>query len=293
MKIKPECAICIVRQIVDIAKELAKDEEEQFILVNKTFDVIKENYHKDMVPAVMGTRVHRFFKKISNNEDPYKRLKMIANEIALKYVDYAKKLIVGDELERLRKAILATIAGNTIDYGAYSIDLNIEEMILKTMNEPLAVDYSGDLMDHLKDKNIKKILYICDNAGEIVFDKLLMEIIKSYDKDIVAVVKGKPILNDATLEDAKVAKLDEVAKIVTTGSDVIGTILEECSEEFLKEFNSSDLIIAKGMGNYESLTEYNIDKPIYYILKAKCNPVAKSLGVKVGENVVLKSDKTC
>ena len=98
-------------------------------------------------------------------------------------------------------------------------------------------------------------MYICDNAGEIIFDRVLMEEIKRYGKEIVAVVKGKPILNDATLEDAKMAKIDEIAKVITTGSDIIGIILEECSEEFLKEFESADLIIAKGMGNYESLTE--------------------------------------
>ncbi|ADG13415.1 protein of unknown function DUF89 [Methanocaldococcus infernus ME] len=287
MKIKPECAICIVRQIVDISKEVA-DEEEQFNLIKKCFKVIEENYGKDVVPAVMGTNVHRYFKEISGCEDPYKRLKEKANEIALKYYDYVKNLIKGDERERLRKSVLATIAGNTIDYGAYSTNLNIEEVLLKTLNEELKIDDSEELLKYLKDKNIKKVLYICDNAGEIVFDKLLMELIKSYGKEVIAVVKGKPILNDATIEDAKVAKIDEVAKIVTTGSDIIGIILEECSEEFLKELDSSDIIIAKGMGNYESLTEYNIEKPIFFILKAKCNPVAQNIGVKRGDNVILK-----
>ncbi|WP_456418719.1 damage-control phosphatase ARMT1 family protein [Methanocaldococcus infernus] len=287
MKIKPECAICIVRQIVDISKEVA-DEEEQFNLIKKCFKVIEENYGKDVVPAVMGTKVHRYFKEISGCKDPYKRLKEKANEIALKYYDYVKNLIKGDERERLRKSVLATIAGNTIDYGAYSTNLNIEEVLLKTLNEELKIDNSEELLKYLKDKNIKKVLYICDNAGEIVFDKLLMELIKSYGKEVIAVVKGKPILNDATIEDAKVAKIDEVAKIVTTGSDIIGIILEECSEEFLKELDSSDIIIAKGMGNYESLTEYNIEKPIFFILKAKCNPVAQNIGVKRGDNVILK-----
>jgi len=291
VKIKPECAICIIRQVVDAANEITDDEREQFRLIKSTMEVIKDVYGESAVPAWMGTVVHRYLKKISNNNDPYKNLKEKANKIALQYLDKVREMSnTDDELERLRKKVLATIAGNVIDFGAYSTGINIEKLIEDTLNGELKIDNSRKLLNDLKDKNIKKILYICDNAGEIIFDRVLMEEIKKYDKDIVAVVKGKPILNDATLEDAKIAKIDEIAKVITTGSDIIGIILEECSEEFLKEFESADLIIAKGMGNYESLTEYEdkIDKPIYYILKAKCKPVAENIGVDVGDNVLLK-----
>ncbi|WP_423793152.1 damage-control phosphatase ARMT1 family protein [Methanocaldococcus indicus] len=289
MYIKPECAICIVRQVVDAVKEITDNEDEQFKLVNNCFDVIKKYYHKNIIPAEMGTRVHRYLKEISGCEDPYKRLKEIANKIALKYYDIVKEECnLEDSYLRLRKIILSTIAGNVIDYGAYSTDVDIENLIFKTLNEDLKIDYTRDLLEDLKNDKIKKILYICDNAGEIVFDKLLMEEFKKYNKEVVVVVKGKPILNDATLEDAKVAKIDEVAKIITTGSDVIGILLEECSEEFKKHLNDSDIIIAKGMGNYESLPEYKINKKVYFILKAKCKPVANNLGVNVGDNVILK-----
>ena len=196
----------------------------------------------------------------------------------------------GDDLERLRKKVLAAIAGNVIDFGAYSVEVDIEKMIEETLNGTLALDNSRELLDDLKNKDVKKVLYICDNAGEIIFDRVLMEEIKKYGKEIVAVVKGKPILNDATLEDAKIAKIDEIGRVITTGSDIIGVILEECSSEFIKEFETADIIVAKGMGNYESLTEYEdrIKKPIYYILKAKCKPVADHIGVNVGDNVLLK-----
>ncbi|ACV24302.1 damage-control phosphatase ARMT1 family protein [Methanocaldococcus fervens] len=289
MKIKPECAICIIRQVVDATNEITEDEKEQFKLIKSTMDVIKDVYGENAVPAWMGTVVHRYLKRISGNNDPYKKLKDNANKIALQYLDKVREMCsVDDELERLRKKVLATIAGNVIDFGAYSTGINVEKLIEDTLNGDLKIDNSKELLNDLKNKDIKKILYICDNAGEIIFDKVLIEEIKKYGKDVVAVVKGKPILNDATLEDAKIAKIDEVAKVITTGSDVIGIILEECSEEFLKEFESADLIIAKGMGNYESLTEYKIDKPIYHILKAKCRPVAINIGVEVGENVLLK-----
>ncbi len=291
MKIKPECVICIIRQVVDAVNEITKDEKEQFRLIKNTMNVIKDVYGEDAVPAWMGTVVHRYLKRISGNDDPYKKLKDKANKIALQYLDRVREMCnVDDELERLKMKVLATIAGNVIDYGAYSTGIDVEKLIKDTLNGELKIDNSKELLNDLKNKDIKKILYICDNAGEIIFDRILMEEIKKYDKEVVAVVKGKPILNDATLEDAKISKIDEIAKVITTGSDIIGIILEECSEEFLKEFESADLIIAKGMGNYESLTEYDdrIDKPVYYILKAKCKPVAENIGVEVGDNVLLR-----
>ncbi|MEO2117836.1 MAG: DUF89 domain-containing protein [Methanocaldococcus sp.] len=291
MKIKPECAICIIRQVVEAVNEITDNEKEQFKLIKNTMEVIKDVYGEDAVPAWMGTVVHRYLKKISGNSDPYKKLKDKANKIALQYLDKVREMCnVDNELERLRKKVLATIAGNVIDYGAYSTGIDVETLIKDTLNGELKIDNSKELLNDLKNEDIKKVLYICDNAGEIIFDRILMEEIKKYDKDIVAVVKGKPILNDATLEDAKIAKIDEITKVITTGSDIIGIILEECSEEFLKEFESADLIIAKGMGNYESLTEYEdkIDKPVYYILKAKCKPVAENIGVGVGDNVLLR-----
>ncbi|CAB3290213.1 DUF89 domain-containing protein [Methanocaldococcus lauensis] len=291
MKIKPECAICIIRQVVDAVKEITNDEKEQFRLIKNTMEVIKEVYGENAVPAWMGTVVHRHLKKISNNEDPYKNLKEKANKIALKYLDKVREMCNdNNDLERLRKKVLASIAGNVIDFGAYSTDINIEKLIEDTLNDKLKIDNSRELLEDLKNDKIKKVLYICDNAGEIIFDRILIEEILKYNKEVVAVVKGKPILNDATLEDAKIANIDKICRVITTGSDIIGIILEECSEEFLKEFRSADLIIAKGMGNYESLTEYEneIDKPIYYILKAKCKPVAENIGVNVGDNILLK-----
>ena len=290
MKIKPECATCIIRQIVDVSIELTDDEIEQFKLIKDCMSVINEEYHSNAVPAWMGTVVHRHFKKISNCEDPYKRLKDIANDTAQNYIEDVENKInnSNDELERLKKCVLATIAGNSIDFGPFSIGEDIVPMIEHTLNSELKIDCSKELLNDLK--SAKKILYICDNAGEIVFDMLLIKKIKKYVNDIVVVVKGKPILNDATMEDAENLKINEVAKVITTGSDIVGIILEECSEEFLKEFEQADLIIAKGMGNFESLTEYDLNhKKLYYILKAKCAPVADFIGVDLKDSVLLSN----
>lgn len=294
MKIKPECAVCIVRQVVEVSKEITNNEKERFKLIKSCLGVIEEHYSEDAVPAWMGTKVHRHLKKISNCEDPYKRLKEKADDIALKYLDIVKKEVsIEDDLERIRKKVLATIAGNVIDFGPFSTDMDIISKIDETLKGELTIDNSEEFLNDLK--NSKKVLYICDNAGEIVFDKLLIEEIKRYVEEVVVAVKGKPILNDATLEDAKFVGIDEIAKVISVGEDIIGVLLEECSQEFLNELNNTDMIVAKGMGNYESLTEYDseIKKPLYYIFKVKCTPVAEYLGgVKVGDNVLLKANKS-
>ncbi|WP_292460710.1 DUF89 domain-containing protein [Methanothermococcus sp.] len=292
MKIKPECATCIVRQVVDASKEISNNEKEQFNLIKACLGVIEKIYGEDAVAAWMGTTVHRYLKKISGNPDPYKRLKDTANEIALNYLEKLKdelKLCNDyNPLNRIICKVKLTIAGNVIDFGPYSTDIDINKKIEETLSGKLKIDHSKELLNDLKDAN--KILYICDNAGEVVFDKILIEELKNYC-DVVVSVKGAPILNDATLDDARIAGIDKIAKVITSGNDAIGVRLEESSEEFLKEFREADIIIAKGMGNFESLTEYDIEQPIYYIFKAKCLPIAEMVGVEVGDNILLKNKK--
>ncbi len=294
MKIKPECATCIVRQIVDVSIETTNNENKQFELIKKCLPIIEKEYHNNAVPAWMGTVVHRYFKKISNCNDPYKRLKIIADETAKQYIEIVKENMdnSNNKLEKLRKCILGTIAGNSIDFGPFSTMENIAPLINSTINGNLAIDHTEDLLNDLENQNIKNILYICDNAGEIVFDKLLINEIATYNKNITIAVKGEPILNDATMEDVKLLNLDKEYNVITTGTDAIGIIFKECSEEFLNIFNSCDLIIAKGMGNFESLTEYNLNnKKLYYILKAKCIPVAEYNGVNLKDNIMLSNLK--
>ncbi|MBA2850344.1 hypothetical protein HNP86_000475 [Methanococcus maripaludis] len=295
MRIKPECALCITRQVVDVAKEITDDKSEQFKIIAWGIEKISEEYGESSVPSFMGTEIHRHIKKMSKNSDPYKNLKNVANEFALKYLNDVEKLLESDdELERLQNKIKLSIAGNVIDFGPYSTGVDIEKMVKDTLDGKLDVDFSNELLNELK--NSKKVFYTCDNAGEIVFDLPLIKELKNY-VEVVVSVKGSPILNDATFEDVKTAGIDKVTKVITSGTDAIGVRFEESSEEFINELNSSDFVIAKGMGNYESLTEYeekhgqNSEKiPVYYILKAKCEPVAEHVGVSEGDNVLLRKE---
>ena len=144
-----------------------------------------------------------------------------------------------------------------------------------------------ELENALKSSN--NVLYLADNIGEIVFDKILIKKIKEYDVDVTVALKEKPILNDACIEDALKIGLDKVAKLTSTGTDSIGIIEDDLSAEFMKIFHKSDMVIAKGLGNYEGLGEMDLkDKPVFCLLNAKCRPVSRDIGVELGDNIVLK-----
>ena len=172
------------------------------------------------------------------------------------------------------------VTGNIIDLGILE-SFDIEQALEQVMDEGFAVDHYEEFMGELGKAD--NVLYLLDNAGEIVFDTLLMR--QLGDKKLTAVVNGGPIINDAMTEDAEAVGIDKLAKVISSGTDTIGKIPEEGSEEYRSAFEEADLVIAKGHGNYETLDEK--DKNIFFMLKAKCGVVAESLGVKLGQ-VVLK-----
>lgn len=184
-------------------------------------------------------------------------------------------------------AAKAAIAGNVIDLGAVrSGDLNesvLFEALRSAIDEPLAGGGDGFGRAVLE---ARSILYLADNAGEIAFDRLLIE--RLPEGRVTVAVRGAPILNDATRNDAAAVGLHEIAGIVDNGSDAPGTLLEDCRPEFRRVFEAADLVIAKGQGNYETLS----DEPgnIYFLFKAKCPVIAEHAGVPLGSHVLLRPD---
>jgi uncharacterized protein with ATP-grasp and redox domains len=155
------------------------------------------------------------------------------------------------------------------------------------MKKEIALNQVSELENELKSS--KNVLYLADNNGEIVFDKLLIEKLKEYNVEVKVALKEKPILNDACIEDAVQIGLNEIAELVSTGTDSIGIIYGDISKEFKEIFKNADMVIAKGLGNYEGLTAMELgDKPVFSLLNAKCTPIAKDIGVNLGDNVVLK-----
>jgi len=286
------CVPCTVRTALDIAVKATADKELQSILVYETMRWLAQKPKElNKTPAALHTYVQRLAKKITDNSDPFKELKKASNEIALRAVKALEKECSCLEFrEAFRLAALSTICGNTIDFEVEGHQFSMEELessLCACLKEDLVIDDTPQLIEALS--RSKKVVYLLDNAGEIVFDRFFIKmIVKNFPVKVYAAVKKGPILNDATMKDAEQVRLEEVAEVITTGNDHIGLSLNESSKEFLDHIKASDLIIAKGQGNYESITEVEnvLPKPIMYILRAKCSLVADTLRVPRNGNVV-------
>ena len=285
MKVYYECAPCFLRQAKE-ALDLATDNQSlKMEIMEELVGVVYNDFHKEAVSNVVGTKIHRIIKDRTGNEDPYLLEKRKGNEIALKFLPKIKGILNNED--GLETYIKAAITGNLIDFGALGVNFDVERAIDQNMKKEIALNQIPELENELK--SAKNVLYLADNSGEIVFDKLLIEKLRDYDVEVTVALKEKPILNDAGIEDAVQIGLDEVAKLVSTGTDSIGILYADISEEFKETFHEADLVISKGLGNYEGLTEMELgDKHVFCMFNAKCTPVAKSAGVNLRDNVVLK-----
>ena len=191
------------------------------------------------------------------------------------------------ENDSLENYVKIAIIGNILDFGAFTLDDDIDAIINDSLNDELAVKDIVEFENSLKKHD--NVLYLVDNTGEIVFDKLLMAKIKEYGLDITIAVKSEPILNDACMKEALEAGLDEFGEIVEIGAGTVGYVDSEISEEFRQIFDSHEFVISKGMGNYEGLTEIDLsDKDVYFLLCAKCNTIARDIGVNLKDMLLFK-----
>ncbi|MGZ7070598.1 MAG: damage-control phosphatase ARMT1 family protein, partial [Methanobacterium sp.] len=247
MKAYYECAPCFLRQAKE-ALDLATDEEAvKMVVMEELVKIVCNDFNPQAVSNEIGTKIHRTIKDKTGNEDPYILEKRKGNEIALEFLPRIRKIIeVNHGLKTYAKA---AIVGNLIDFGALGVDYDIETGIISNMGSDIALNHVSELEKELK--NAKSVLYLADNNGEIVFDKLFIQKLTEYDVDVTVALKEKPILNDACVEDAEQIGLDKVAKLVSTGTDSIGIIYGDMSDEFKEIFNKADVVIAKGLGNYE------------------------------------------
>ena len=232
----------------------------------------------DSTPPEIGKYVYHLVSEITGEPDPFKRVKKEHIDKALSLYDSLKELIERSE-DRLLTAVKFAIAGNIIDLGAVK-EFDIEDEIKRISESEFAINDYEKFRRYLEKTD--SVLYLGDNAGESVFDRILIEEMK---KPTTYVVRDAPIINDVTYEDAVESGIDKVADIVSSGSAAPGVVLKLCSDEFKKRFRSAKFIISKGQGNYEALS--NEKYPIFFLLRAKCPVIARDLGVNVGD-VVLK-----
>lgn len=286
MKISHECGPCFLRQAGEALDLATSDDELKVEVFNEIFTYLSDSFKTDANSNGTGSKIHKIIKTRTGSRDPYKNEKVLGNSIALKYLPQVESLIRKDNT--LENHVKIAIIGNILDFGAFTLDTDIDELIDDALSKQLKINDVNSLEKSIEKHN--KLLYMVDNTGEIVFDKLLLEKLKSYGLDITIAVKSEPILNDACMEDALEVGLDEYGEIVEIGAGTVGFVDSQISEEFREIFNDHDFIISKGMGNYEGLTEIDTsDKELYFLLCAKCNTIARHIGVDFKDMVLLKN----
>ncbi len=280
MKTRPECLSCFSSQITrTLAYADVKGDRKHEIHQKATSLLDTAAY--DEIPARIATRVHRLLRD-ETGVDPYRQIKETYNNIAYKQLPAVRHL-VDKAADRLEAGVRVAIAGNIIDFGIFeSVDL--DRSLADSFQLPLSQEEYQEFYRAV-DK-AQSILYLCDNAGEIVFDRVLLEELRNRGKKVTAVVKGAPVINDATLVDAAFAGLQECAEVIDNGSDGIGTLLEECSPRFIDRYRSADLIISKGQANFETLVKTG-DNRIFFLFKVKCPVVADVLKREHGDIVLM------
>lgn len=285
MKISYECGPCFLRQAREALDLSCDDDLLKIEIMNDIFDFLSDNFTKNTNSNKTGSIIHGIIKSKTGCEDPYHNEKIKGNEIALSYLDDVKKIL--KENDTLESYVKIAIIGNILDFGAFTLDDDIDAIINESLEKELAVKDIEEFEDSLKRHD--KVLYLVDNTGEIVFDKLLMAKIREYGVDITIAVKSEPILNDACMKEALEAGLDEFGEIVEIGAGTVGYVESEISDEFREIFNAHEFIISKGMGNYEGLTETDLSgKDIYFLLCAKCNTIARDIGVNLKDMLLFK-----
>jgi len=288
LKVEAECAACILSRAAAEAAAATANPALRFRAMNELLRLLSREFRPTAVPADLGTKRDRIIKRVTGNADPYKWSKKISNERALKLLPYTRKLVEEGYLQqdRFKMACLCAIVGNVIEFDIpdHKFTFNSLRVLFREAGKDLAVDDTSKIYELAKKAHV--VLYLADNAGEIVFDTLLVEQMKNMGLTVIVGVKGEPVINDAVLEDAEVSGMSKIAdKVITTGTDTVGLALHEVSADFLDVYNSVDLVLAKGMGYAETLTEYKLKKPHALLFRTKCNPVANFFGVPRERNV--------
>ena len=282
MKLKNECLVCIVRGSLDAAKLATDDTGLQQQVVRRVMAELA-GIDPETPPPLMARFIHQTVEELTGVKDPFKAVKDEYNDFALSlYPDLAEQVRHSD----FQTAVRLTIAGNIIDFGAHHTVGR--QTVLESIDQSLVMPVQGDIGRFQRAcERADKILWLADNTGEIVFDKLLLS--KLDPEKITYAVRGGPTQNDATMADAEYIGMTKLVKTIDTGAAIPGVILEYCSDTFRRAYDDADLIIAKGQGNYETLDV--TDPRIFFLFKAKCPMVAEHAGVALHDIVVKRGGR--
>ena len=288
MKVEAECAACIISRGAAEAKEATSNPALRFRAMSELLQLMRKEFRPTSVPADIGTKRDRIIKRVTGNVDPYGRKKRTSNEKALMVLPYARKYVEEGyaQQDRFKRACLCAIVGNVMEFdipGHKFVFGNLRKN-LRDASKELVVDDTIAIYELAR--KMHTAIYLADNAGEIVLDTLLVEQLRDLGLTVTVAVKSGAVINDATLEDAQASGMTKVAdNVMTTGTDAVGFAANDVSPEFLRVYDSVDLVFAKGMGYAETLTEYNLRKPHVLLFRTKCDPVADYFNVPRERNV--------
>jgi len=283
MQTNLECIPCFISQSLEAARMVSDDENMHEKVLKKVMQHL-QNINFNDSPPMLSRKVHEIIRNEIKSEDPYKKIKEQSNKIAEKYYPKLEK-IIQDSDDPLLDSIKLSIAGNVIDFGTKN-RFDIQETI-NTINEKEIDEEAYSYFKKILNKS-NNVLYLADNAGETFFDKILINQIKKHTEKITYVVKNNPIINDAIKEDAIYAGINEIAEIIAGDEmqkiSAPAIILKYASEDFKKLFFKADMVITKGQGNYESLS--NVEREIFFLLMIKCPLVAQDIGYEFAKPVL-------
>ncbi len=280
MNISIECVPCIINNFVQLLNNSVMHEELKEPVLRRFLKYISEENYQQSPPA-LGRKIHQMIRQELNNPDPYKKIKKKYNRMLLDLYPKFKKMVQESD-DAFVTALRLAVAGNVIDFGSQH-QFEIMETIDRMQRADFFIDDSSKLRKDLK--KAKMLMYIGDNCGEIVLDKLFLESISVSVKYFV--VRGGPVINDITMDDAIFMEINKDAKVITTGDNAPGAVWETTSEEFKYFFNAADVIISKGQGNLEGL----IDVPgnTYFLFVSKCDLIARRIGANKGDFIIKKN----
>lgn len=284
MRVHPDCVPCLMKRILFQSRLVPGSDERTS--VENGLKVFAEGFSYDKKSVDLATEVHRASYAVLG-KDPYHDLKVRADIIAEKFMGMAQDYVDSSD-DKLRACLMVSVIGNIMDFGSTGgIDNpeQFEPIFQKLIDQGLGRDDSERIRAVLDKPGT--IVYMFDNCGESQLDKIFIRYLRAHGKRVVGMVRGEPILNDVTYDDAIRSGLDkEVDLLLTTGTFYVGIDWRDVPEDLMKEIENSDLIIAKGMGNYESLSDEVLPVPVVHVMRTKCAPVAESIGMPLDQNVV-------
>jgi damage-control phosphatase, subfamily I len=287
MKASFDCIPCLIRQTIDAARLGTDKEDLQRQVVDRVMAHLQQMDYT-LSPPEIGKQIFKIIHELTGCEDPYRDFKLRSNTFALNHYSAFKRQVYLSDDPVLLAAKLA-VSGNPVDFAGDADENLVEQMLYNTRLQKFAVD---DYINFLEDiTGVHNILYLADNAGEIVFDKLFIEVLQRFyperNLNFTVVVRGAPIINDATREDARLINLDKVAQVVDNGDNSPATVLHRVSKEMKNLYRQAELVVSKGQGNWETLHEQK--KLIYFLFKVRCPLISEVLKVDEGGLVFQRS----